>query len=269
MQPSAAVREVEEETGLRVRLGIPLPDQHYIVRGGIPKVVHYWSAHPPADANVAAYKPNAEIDDVRWFRLSKARKRLEYEHDVELLDTFASSNFDTSPLIIVRHSAARSRKRWSGDDAERPLTALGKNEAKRLIPLLNAYGVKRVITSDAARCVDTVLPYVDSRPVKLRLEPAISEDALRERKLRKTMRDCLESTSASGDLFAPAGPATDLQGPRPQSGPLGDIRRRRHPSPQGKNRLHRAFLNQVTVANGGQEPRMWALRVERCAGSRR
>ena len=30
---AAAVREVEEETGLRVRLGRPLTDQHYLVNG--------------------------------------------------------------------------------------------------------------------------------------------------------------------------------------------------------------------------------------------
>lgn len=189
----AAVREVEEETGLRVKLDIALPQQHYVVRAGIPKVVYYWSARPPADANVAAYHPNSEIDDVRWVRLSKARKDLEYEHDVDLLDTFASSAFDSSPLIIVRHSAARSRKRWAGDDGERPLTAAGASDARRLVPLLDAYGIKHVVSSDSARCVDTVLPYVNSRSVKLRLEPAISEDALREKQLRKVMKALLDS----------------------------------------------------------------------------
>lgn len=190
---AAAVREVEEETGLRVKLGIPLPEQRYTIRGGIPKAVHYWSARPPKDANVAIYKANSEIDDVRWFRLSKARKKLEYEHDVDLLDTFASSAYDSSPLLVIRHCDARSRKRWSGDDGERPLTAAGTRDAKRLIPLLDAYGVRSVISSDSARCVDTVLPYVNSQSVKLRLEPAVSEEALREKKLRRLMKELLES----------------------------------------------------------------------------
>ena len=174
--PAAAIREVAEETGLSVKLGIPLPQQRYLVRGGIPKVVHYWSAKPPADANVGTYKPNREIDDVRWFKLAKARKLLEYEHDVDLLDTFAASAFDSSPLIVVRHAQARSRKGWSAEDSERPLNARGKVEAERLVPLLQAYGVSSVVSSDSARCVDTVLPYVNSGAVKLRLEPAISEE---------------------------------------------------------------------------------------------
>lgn len=189
----AAVREVEEETGLRVKLDLPLPEQHYVVRAGLPKVVHYWSARPPADANVASYRPNSEIDDVRWVRLSKARKLLEYAHDVDLLDTFASSTFDSSPLIIVRHSAARSRKRWSGDDGERPLTVAGTRDAQRLVPLLAAYGIKHVVTSDTARCVDTVLPYVNSRSVKLMLAPEITEEGMREKKLRKLMKGLLDS----------------------------------------------------------------------------
>ena len=41
----AAVREVWEETGLRVRLGIPLPDSEYQVAGASHrKRVRYWAA---------------------------------------------------------------------------------------------------------------------------------------------------------------------------------------------------------------------------------
>lgn len=191
--PAAAFREVAEETGLKVKLGIPLPQQRYLIRGGIPKVVHYWSAKPPADANVGAYRPNHEIDDVRWFRLSKAAKLLEYEHDVDLLDTFAASAFDSSPLVVVRHAQARSRKSWSGEDGERPLKAAGKVEAERLIHLLRAYGIKTVVTSDSARCVDTVLPYANSGPVKLRLETSISEEGQHQARLRKLMKGLLAS----------------------------------------------------------------------------
>ena len=40
-----AVREVAEETGIRVVLGRRLPSTHY-ARGGGPKVVDYWAARP-------------------------------------------------------------------------------------------------------------------------------------------------------------------------------------------------------------------------------
>jgi phosphohistidine phosphatase SixA len=163
------------------------------VRGGIPKVVHYWSAKPPADANVGAYRANHEIDDVRWFRLGKARELLDYEHDVDLLDTFAASAFDSSPLIVVRHSQARSRKSWSRDDGERPLNAAGKVQAERLVPLLRAYGIRHVVTSDAARCVDTVLPYVNSGGVRLRLDPAMSEEGKHDAQVRRLMKRLVSS----------------------------------------------------------------------------
>ncbi len=39
---TAAVREVEEETGLRVRLGPPLSEQRYPVAQGM-KTVSYWT----------------------------------------------------------------------------------------------------------------------------------------------------------------------------------------------------------------------------------
>lgn len=191
--PVAAVREVEEETGLRAKLGIPLPDQHYLVRRNVPKVVHYWAASPPVDANVSAYVPNQEIDKVRWFRISKARKKLSYLHDAELLDTFAAAMFDTRPLIILRHAHARHRKSWRSDDEDRPLRAEGVRQSDRLVPLLAAYGIKRVLTSDAARCVDTVLPYVNSGRVRLQLDPSVSEEATDKKQVNRTMRRLLHN----------------------------------------------------------------------------
>jgi len=189
--PAAAVREVQEETGLRVKLGIPLPDQHYLVRRNVPKVVHYWAATPPADANVTSYEPNHEIDRVRWFRVSKARRKLTYLHDAELLDTFAAMAFDSRPLVILRHAHARHRKTWRSDDEDRPLRAEGIRQSDRLVPLLSAYGMKRVLTSDAERCVDTVLPFVNSGRIRLQLDPTLSEEATDKKQVDKTMRRLL------------------------------------------------------------------------------
>ena len=44
LPPVAAVREVEEETGMAVVLGLPLPGLEYRLADGRPKVVHYWAA---------------------------------------------------------------------------------------------------------------------------------------------------------------------------------------------------------------------------------
>jgi 8-oxo-dGTP pyrophosphatase MutT (NUDIX family)/phosphohistidine phosphatase SixA len=186
---AGAVREVQEETGLSVSVGPRLPDQHYVVNGGTPKVVYYWAAEAPKTADLTAYPPNSEIDKVRWFGLSKARKRLTYPHDADLLDVFATSAFDTRPLLIVRHAHARSRRTWRGDDSERPLKADGIRQAERLVSLLSAYGVTRLVSSDAVRCVDTVLPYANSRPkVRLTLDSAVAEDSVDKLRLRRRIR---------------------------------------------------------------------------------
>jgi 8-oxo-dGTP diphosphatase len=189
----AAAREVAEETGLRVRIGPRLRDDHYPLQTGQAKVVSYWVARPPADADLTRYEPNAEVDQVTWMSLSKARKRLTYPRDVDLLEEFTVSAFDSSSLLVVRHAEARNRRTWKHHDNERPLAADGRRQADRLLPILAAYGVTRVITSDAVRCVDTVLPFVNAYQVKLRLEPALSEAGMSDRALAKLARKALES----------------------------------------------------------------------------
>src|SRR6188472_3608982 len=55
---SAAIREVEEETGVRIRLGVPLRDQRYPIRAGT-KLVHYWVGRAVGDGDVSGYQPNS------------------------------------------------------------------------------------------------------------------------------------------------------------------------------------------------------------------
>jgi 8-oxo-dGTP diphosphatase len=190
---AAAVREVEEETGLLVRLGPRLPDQQYPVDRGKLKRVAYWAAPAPPHANVTTYVPNHEIDDVRWADLSDARDALTYERDVTLLDSFARAPFDSTPLLVIRHTAARGRRTWKGDDADRPLLAEGRAHAQQLVPVMAAFGVTRVVSSDTARCVDSVLPYVNARDTRLAVGPALSEDGATEQSVRAVVRKALES----------------------------------------------------------------------------
>src|SRR5690349_10708665 len=112
---TAAVREVAEETGLDVRLGPPLPDQHYQVAAG-PKVVHYWAGRVEGGDDVSTYRPNAEIDEVAWVPLDKAAARLTYPHDRDTLEHFLEVRKKTTPLVVLRHGKALPRKRFDGDD---------------------------------------------------------------------------------------------------------------------------------------------------------
>jgi 8-oxo-dGTP diphosphatase len=77
----AAVREVEEETGLRCTLGDELPSTRYDV-GGRPKLVRYWLMTPESEA---AFEENDETDDLRWLTPDEAKSFLTYARDRELL----------------------------------------------------------------------------------------------------------------------------------------------------------------------------------------
>ncbi len=193
--PAAAVREVLEETGLRVRLGVPLPDQHYHVGDGQPraKVVSYWAARAGADTDLGQFRPNDEVDEVGWIPLSQARQQLSYVHDVGLVEAFSQTVYDSSPLLVLRHARARNRKTWKKDDSSRPLSAEGSRQATALSPVLAAYGVRRVISSDAVRCADTVLPFVNATRAKITLETALSEQRQNAQRIRKRLTTAMES----------------------------------------------------------------------------
>ena len=56
----AAVREVGEETGLRIRLGPRLPSQRYPLGRVRSKQVHYWMGRVVGSDDVSGYQVNRE-----------------------------------------------------------------------------------------------------------------------------------------------------------------------------------------------------------------
>jgi 8-oxo-dGTP diphosphatase len=78
----AARREVEEEIGLRCRLGEELDPVGYPDRKGRAKVVRYWLMEPEADT---PFEPNDEVDEMQWLSPEDAAEALSYPHDVELV----------------------------------------------------------------------------------------------------------------------------------------------------------------------------------------
>ena len=154
----AAVREAEEETGLRVRLGPALSPQRYRVREGM-KTVHYWTGRVVGDTDVSGYLPNSEIDDVAWVDVDKAFDLLTYEHDVATLHEALERPRKTRTVVVLRHAVSRSRSSWSRKDSRRPLVAAGERQAERLVPMLAAFDVRSLVSSSSTRCVQTVDPY--------------------------------------------------------------------------------------------------------------
>ncbi len=78
----AALREVEEEVGLRCRLGPELEPTAYEDRKGRAKVVRYWLMEPEEEPG---FEPNDEVDEIRWLPPGDAAAELSYPHDAELV----------------------------------------------------------------------------------------------------------------------------------------------------------------------------------------
>src|SRR5215213_5677159 len=79
----AALREVEEEVGLRCRLGAELPPVTYRDNKGREKAVRYWLMQPEDGA--APFIPNDEVDEMRWVDVETAVGLLSYPRDAELV----------------------------------------------------------------------------------------------------------------------------------------------------------------------------------------
>ena len=76
-----AVREVEEETGLRCECGRELTGSSYRDAGGRKKIVRYWLMRP-ADGTL---RPSDEVDEARWVSFDEADRMLTYERDRAVL----------------------------------------------------------------------------------------------------------------------------------------------------------------------------------------
>jgi 8-oxo-dGTP diphosphatase len=81
-----ALREVEEETGLRCQLEEELPSTAYRDSKGRDKRVRYWRMK----ALEGSVRPQHEVDAVEWLPVSDARERLSYGRDHDVLEALAA-----------------------------------------------------------------------------------------------------------------------------------------------------------------------------------
>lgn len=77
----AALREVEEETGLRCELGGELARTIYTDLKLRVKTVRYWEMKPPDGDGSARH----EVDEIAWLSRAAAAERLSHERDLDVL----------------------------------------------------------------------------------------------------------------------------------------------------------------------------------------
>ncbi|MGB9036857.1 MAG: NUDIX hydrolase [Paeniglutamicibacter sp.] len=179
--PECATREVFEEVGLDIQLGIPLPAMTYAVGSGT-KVVYYWAAKFPGTPPVP---DGRETDAVRWATPKMARSWLTNPGDLEPLEALVAAHLagklDTHPFVVVRHAKAKPRSNWTREEGKRPLAATGQRQALAVARLLGSWRPAKVASSPWTRCVQTVAPYVQQHRFIVKMLPAITEHEAQRR----------------------------------------------------------------------------------------
>src|SRR5437764_9833527 len=80
-------------------------------------------------------------------------------------------------VFLVRHADAKSRANWPDDDELRPLSKKGEAQAFGLVARLDGTHVKRILSSPAVRCTNTVEPLAAEHGVKVERTEVLREGA--------------------------------------------------------------------------------------------
>jgi 8-oxo-dGTP pyrophosphatase MutT (NUDIX family)/phosphohistidine phosphatase SixA len=198
--PVCAVREVCEETGVTIRLGVPLDAITYEAGNAGLKRVEYWGG---VVLDSVPRAPDEEVDVVSWLPARAALNRLTYSHDHFLVQQYLKQP-PTTPLIILRHAKAMDRKDWSRKDATRPINSRGRRQSRLLVPMLDAYGVAKLVSSTSTRCVATVLPYAHEQEMAVETYGLLSEEEGEDdpKAVGRLIRKIRASTLKSGEPTA-------------------------------------------------------------------
>jgi 8-oxo-dGTP diphosphatase len=101
-------------------------------------------------------------------------------------------------LIVVRHAKAGVRRRWTGPDELRPLSKLGRRQAKGLIDtIVAAKGrgrLEHLVASPFVRCRQTLEPLANQLALPVELSDALAEGA--------SLADALRLAEKFGDEHA-------------------------------------------------------------------
>ena len=175
---ACAYREVLEETNIETAFGPYLGEVEYLTNDG-KKKVSFWSAKVVKEKD---FKPNTEVDQLKWVEVTKVKEMLTLDTDRKILEQFLQIEPDTKPLVLLRHAKAVTRDEWQGEDDDRPLDSYGQNQAKRLLAMYQVFNLEQIHSSDAVRCYDTVVAIAKGLNIKLEVTGKLSESTFKKDK---------------------------------------------------------------------------------------
>ncbi len=176
---AAALREVEEETGLRCRLLSELEPVAYRDPKHRRKVVRYWVMEPVS----GDFEPSNEVDGFEWLGVDEALDRLTYPHDAELVRAAVGSDAPPAGVEIERKWLVRELPEEELGDApadriaqgylavggdNEPEVRLRRRNERTLLTVKSSGGLARVeeeIEVDE-RTFDSLWPLTESRRVE-------------------------------------------------------------------------------------------------------
>ncbi|MDQ3782321.1 MAG: NUDIX hydrolase [Actinomycetota bacterium] len=174
----AARRELVEEAGVQGELGRLVGSIGYRVRRK-PKVVRYWLV----EAGSIRFRPNAEVDEVLWASPGMAMERASYDNDrvviAAAMDRLQQPR--SARVHLVRHADAGSRAAWKRADEKRPLSTLGRSQARHITARLQRTPITTIASSPYLRCEQTVAGLAHALDLPIDSEKALAEEQPVER----------------------------------------------------------------------------------------
>lgn len=108
-------------------------------------------------------------------------------------------------VTIVRHTRAISKRRWSGPDGLRPLDDVGEQHAAGLVDTLAVTPIRRLLSSPALRCVQTLEPLARQTGLTIEIVDLLAPDSDARAVLARLDRDVLANAvlCTHGEVMRP------------------------------------------------------------------
>ncbi len=172
---ACAEREVFEEAGVTGLIEDAIGTVGYITAAGNAKVVRYWLFH----AKEETFRPNSEVDRIRWLRPARALERVSYTRDAAVLEAATSMAADrpAGKVLLVRHVDAGNKKKWKKADVVRPISIRGHEQMEALVTRLLRTPINRIVSSPMLRCEQTVGPLAQRLGMRVELSQRLKRGA--------------------------------------------------------------------------------------------